>query len=221
MHKWRPLNYLLICALALACGLGGGCVEDRPDSASTGATKYFTDKIEGTWAMACEDLTSFGDANIFGQIRAYTFSGNKVTFTYRYYSEATCVHLVAKYYATYTYAVTGALQPVGHKIDLTLLDDSAITLTAPVTADYNSRGVCGLFSGWFAFNPRSITGTGCETVLNNLIPFKNVGSTVYTIFGVDTSTSPMKLLVGDFTTGVGLTDSNRPAQFVTNPYWQE
>jgi hypothetical protein len=210
------LNIFLLSALVLATG----CIEEGAGSTSPDATKYFTNKIQGSWALPCEDITSLGDANIFGQMRAYSFSGSTVTYTYRYYSEATCANLISKYDATYTYSVVDAIQPAGHKINLTLTDDSVITYTAPVTADYNSRGVCGLYSGWFAFNPRSITGLGCEMVAGVLIPYKVVDSKIFTILAVDATAVPPRLYVGDAATGSGDADATRPTGYAA-PYSQE
>jgi hypothetical protein len=220
-EEMRHLRFLIAFIFCVAI-FSVACVKEGPTvSSSSESTKYFTDKLQGSWIPSCENLTSLGDANILGQMRAYDFVGSQVTFTYRYFSETTCTNMVAKYYAVYNYQTIEPLQPSGYKIDLTLVDDFIITYNAAVTADYNSRGVCGLYTGWFAFNPRGITGTGCDTTLGNFVPPKSQGSKIYAIFGVDTSASPLKLMLGDATTGNGSSDLSRPTAFSTSYYTKE
>jgi hypothetical protein len=94
-------------------------------------------------------------------------------------------------------------------------------LSIEVAADYNARGVCGLSSGWFVYNPREITSLECEPVVGLNLLGRLAHSIQYDIIKVDDTESPTKLYFGDPRSGSGDTNITRPTRFIAEPLFKE
>lgn len=215
MKPFNVVKYCLVLAALFTCGCTGSTTSD-----SSASKNAFASRIQGSWLSTCQDISANGDANIRGQRLIYSITDTSVTLTYRYYSEATCTSLASVFYFDYSMSISGSIVN-GQKIDLSLVDYGATPMNAAVTADYNTRAVCGLNSGWFAFNSRVVTSLGCDPAIGVHFPGTPANTVYFDLLSYDSSVDPARLFSGDTTTGDRSSSSNRPTSLGTVSFIQQ